>query len=725
MASTIASAPSMSPAPDGRGAMALPRGPARARAAIEAWLDAERDQLASWLPVGLGLGVAAWFALPDAAHWTAFLLSALGTAALALAAGRTGRLARAVAWFAFAAALGMTLIWWRAERVRAPVLERTVVATFTARIEAVEILGARDAVRVRLAPEPGGVSASGAAATLPPRVRVSFKTADAPAGLVPGARLALRARLMPPPQAAVPGAYDFARVAWFAGLGATGRGFAGARVIAAGAQGGWWERLGALRARLSAHIAASLRAPEAGVATSLVTGDTGALPQADNDAMRRSGLAHLLSVSGLHVSAVIAAVMLIAMRLLALSPMLALRLRLPLVAAGAGALAGIGYTLLAGAEVPTVRSCIAALLVLGGLAAGREAMTLRLIASGAIVVLLIWPDALAGPSFQLSFAAVTAIVALHEHRQVRAWFARRDEPWPRRLLREVRSLLLTGFVVEAALAPIALFHFHREGLYGAVANIVAIPLTTFVIMPLEAAALCLDAVGLGTPLWWLTERSIALLLAIAHMTADAPGAVRALPAMPRGAFGLMIAGGLWIALWTTPVRRWGALPLAIGALWAARTPPPDLLVTGDGRHLALRTGAGGLALLRERTGEYVRGMLGETAGIADVADALDTVPGARCSADLCLVAIDRGGRRWRLLATRSRYPVDRAALLRACATADIVVSDRRLPPACAPRWLKADAPLLRRTGGLAITLRPGRVVTVAEGVGRHPWAAAP
>src|SRR3546814_1125740 len=143
--------------------------------------------------------------------------------------------------------------------------------------------------------------------------------------------------------------------------------------------------------------------------------------------MRRSGLAHLLSVSGLHVTAVVGAVMLLTLKLLALSPTLALRCRLTVVAAGAGALAGIAYTILTGAEVPTVRACVAAILVLIGVALGREAITLRLVAVGALIVLLFWPESVAGPSFQLSFAAITAIVALHEHPRMKALLSRRDE----------------------------------------------------------------------------------------------------------------------------------------------------------------------------------------------------------------------------------------------------------------------------------------------------------
>ena len=379
--------------------------------------------------------------------------------------------------------------------------------------------------------------------------------------------------------------------------------------------------------------------------------------------------------------------------------------------------------MLAGAEVPTVRSCVAAMLVLIGIALGRDAITLRLVATGALVVLLLWPEALAGASFQLSFAAVTAIVAIHEHPRLRRLLARREEGRLAGWARALGTLLMTGIAVEVALAPIALFHFHKAGLYGSFANIVAIPLTTFIVMPAEALALLFDMVGLGAPFWWVVGKALAFLLWIAHLVAAAPGAVAALPSMPPAAFGLMIAGGLWIALWRTRVRRLGLLPLIAGAVWALMTPAPDLLITGDGRHVALRGEDEGLALLRPRAGDYVRDMLGEAAGVEGEAAAIDDWPGARCGADLCRVTIRRGDRVWTLLATRSPYFVDIPAMNRACAAADIVVSDRRLPRSCRPRWLKADRPFLARTGGLAIDLESGVVRTVADTRRGKPWAA--
>ena len=141
---------------------------------------------------------------------------------------------------------------------------------------------------------------------------------------------------------------------------------------------------------------------------------------------------------------------------------------------------------------------------------------------------------------------------------------------------------MTGLVVEFALMPFALYHFHKAGLYGVAANLIAIPLTTFVIMPLEAGALILDSVGAGAPLWAVAGWAIDGMLALAHRVGSAEGAVAILPTMPRWAFALMVMGGLWLCLWTSRARRWGLLPFAVGALGAATAPVPSLLITDDG-----------------------------------------------------------------------------------------------------------------------------------------------
>ncbi len=679
---------------------------------VESWLEAERDQTGLWAPVMLGGGIAAWFLLPNPAMWAGFMLVACGLAAFGALAGQGARWGRALLVGGLLLAGGCGLIWGKSAWVAAPVLERPVVTSFSAKVERVDILAARERVRVVVTPL--------ARPDLPPRFRVNIREKDAPFGLGAGAVVTMKARLMPPQHPALPGGYDFARRAWFDGIGATGTAL-GPVLIAKPGKGE-----GALRQRLSAHIHSRLDGGAGAIAAALATGDQGAISEADADAMRRSGLAHLLSISGLHVTAVVGAAMLLLLKLLALSPRIALRWNVPLMAAGGGALAGIGYTLLTGAEVPTVRSCIAALLVLGGFALGREAMTLRLVATGALVVLIFWPEALVGPSFQLSFAAVTAIVALHQSRFAEHWFARREEDWGRRMLRGFMALLLTGLVVELALIPISLVHFHKAGLYGAFANMVAIPLTTFVVMPLEALALLFDVAGLGAPFWWLAGKALELLLVLAHHVAAMPGAVSMLPNVPPLAFGLIVAGGLWLLLWQSKTRRWGLVPLLAGivGLWIA--PVPDLLVSGDGRHIAARGSDGTVAMLRERAGDYSRAMLAESAGLDGDLTAFKDMDGARCTADFCVWRM--AGRKtgaatgWTILASRSDHHVDVPLLNNACRAVDIVISDRRLPRGCTPRWLKLDRPQLNESGGLAISLSdPPALRSVRDGMSQHPW----
>ncbi len=685
--------------------------------AVEHRLEAERDQLMLWVPVALGAGAAAWFVLPDPRGWMAVLLFALAVASAALALARGGRAPVLAAMLALAVAIGLALTWARAERVAAPVLARPAIAWVTGRVEQVEPLPARRLTRVTLA-----VQAWDGEGTAPTRVRINLDAPAAPAasaGLARGAVIRVRARLMPPAPPAVPGAYDFARVAWFAGLGATGRGFAPVQVVTPGAAGAT-----DVRATLTRHIEARLAGSAGGIAAALATGDTGAIDERDAEAMRRAGLAHLLSVSGLHITAAVGLVMWLTLRLLALSPRLALTGRLPLIAAAAGAVAAISYTWLTGSQVPTIRSCVAALMVLVALVLGREALTLRLVAVGAAVVLLCWPESVVGPSFQLSFAAVTAIIAFHEHPRVRAWFGAHEEPRWRAGLRAAGSLLLTGLLVELTLMPIAVYHFHQAGLYGALANIVAIPLTTFVVMPAEAVALLLDMIGAGAPAWWVADRALALLLWIARTVARAPGAVTALPVMPQVAFGAMVAGGLWLAIWRTRWRYAGLVPVAIGAAWTVATPVPDLIVTGDGRHLALRGDDGGVAILRDRTGDYVRDLLAEAGGLDGAPALLSETRGARCNRDLCWMARRVDGRVWRVLATRSLYLVPSSELISLCRRADVVVSERRLPRGCRGRWLTLDRTTLARTGGVRVTFASGEVATVREAGDAHPWVVA-
>jgi competence protein ComEC len=680
----------------------------QALARVEAWLEAERGQLALWLPVMLGVGIAGWFTVPIREGWVAIIAAGIALAAAGVVIGVHRRLGVAIVWAGLAIALGCGLVWAKASFVAAAPLSRPVVADFVGTVRAIEPQPAREQTRLVIIP----AKTSG----LPPIVRVNVRDDDWRSGIATGQSVRVRARLMPPPTASIPGGYDFARFAWFQGIGGVGKALGPISLVASAR-----ESAGGYRDRLAKHIATRLAGGEAGIATALATGDQGGVSEQDQDAMRASGLAHLLSISGLHVTAVVAAIMFVTLRLLALSEWLALRLSLPLVAAGAGALGGIGYTLVTGAQVPTIRSCVAALLILIGIAMGREAMTLRLVATGALAVLFIWPEALVGPSFQLSFAAITALVALHEVPTVQRWTLTHESSALGRVARNMLSLLLTGLVVEITLAPIALYHFHQSGVFGAIANIIAIPLTTFVIMPAEALALLLDSVGIGAPFWWIVAKALGLLLWMAREVSALPGSVARLPEIPVGAFALIVAGGLWTVLWRSRIRLVGAIPFIGGVVLSVMTSPPDVLVTGDGVHLAVRGDQGELAILRPRAGDYVRDTLAERSAYGEELEDVDYLSGANCSDDVCIITVMRGDRSWTIVATRSRHFLEWKDMARICSVADIVVSDRSIPKSCAPRWIKADRPMLEHTGGLAISFANKRVQTVRRVRDDHPW----
>lgn len=692
---------------------------------VERFLAGAGFDRAPWLAVVLGGGIVTWFALKSPWQWASaiglgLLLALAGAALLRIEAEdpaddrphlRAGMIALGLMF-----ALGISLIWVRSEVVGAEAVDRPGVESVQGRVLAREDQPARDRVRLTMAVR--DVS-TGTARKI--RVNVPLEYIDE--GMAEGAILEMRVRMMPPASPMLPGGYDFARAAWFKGLAATGSLVGEIDIVQRSKND---SGLPVVQRFLSSHVRERLSGSPGSIAAAFASGDRGGISEADEEAMRDSGLTHLLSISGLHVSAVIAAGYIIALKLLALWPGLVLRVRLPVVAAGVGALVGIGYTLLTGAEVPTVRSCVGAVLVLIALAMGRDALSLRMVAAAAFFVMLFWPESLIGPSFQMSFAAVIAIVALHNCAPVRAFLAPREEDWAATISRRAFMLLVTGFVIEIALMPIVLFHFHRAGVYGALANVIAIPLVTFASMPLIAIALVFDIVGLGAPFWWLAGKSLELLLGIAHFTAEQPGAVNLMPQMSWLNYALFIAGSLWLALWKGGYRLLGFVPICAATIMLLLTPIPDVLISSDGRHVGITmedkaSGERRLLSLRDSRSSYSKDNLLELASVKSEAIPLADWEGAQCSNEFCVVTITRGARDWSLLMARNRERVEVRALAAACERADIVIADRWLPSSCRPKWLKADRNMLESSGGLAITLADRKVKTVASGQGAHGW----
>lgn len=702
----------------------------------EAFLAQAGFDRAPWLAVVFACGILCWFALKEPWQWA----SAIGICGLAALGGlavwpydsasdeNRAHARRTIVVCAIVFATGIAVVWIRSEMVGAQPLDRPTIERVHGYVLERQDQPSEDRIRLTMAIRD---AANGKGRKIRVNIPLSqVASANTRFGQVPGAQVLnegalvrMRVRLMPPASPMLPGAYDFARAAWFKGLAATGTLMGEIEAVEPATTS---QPIARIQRALSVHVRSQLGGSPGTIAAAFASGDRGAIAEDDAEAMRDAGLTHLLAISGLHVSAVIAATYLVVLRVLALFPALALRVRLPVVAAAMGALAGIGYTLLTGAQVPTVRACVAAMLVLGALVLGREALSLRMVAAAAIVVLLLWPESIIGPSFQMSFCAVLAIVALHTSTPVREFLKTRDEPWFKRTARAVFMLFITGLVIEIALMPIVMFHFHRAGVYGALANVIAIPLVTFISMPLIAFALVFDAIGLGAAVWWCVGVSLDALLMLARFTSSQPGAVKLMPQMSGLTMALFVAGGLWLALWNHRARLWGLVPVAMGSAMLALTPIPDVLVGRDGRHVGITLEGGRLLTLRDTRSSYVRDNLLELANVKTEPIPLAQWSGARCSDEFCLITLARGERDWTLLMARNADFIEERALAAACERSDIVIADRFLPRSCRPRWLRADRRYLARHGGLAIDLERATIRDVASGQGSHGWwQAAP
>lgn len=591
---------------------ALRRLPDRVRAAI----DAERDRGAGFLflPVLLALGAALYWTLPLEPGFPVLAALAAAAAVLRLAAAGTGlpRLATTAALLmALGALAGKTETW----RAGTPMLGAEIPTMLTGRVAAIE---RQASGRVRLTIDVES-TARPSLRFAPGRVRLSARSI--PNDLAPGDGVAGHVRLFPPSGPARPHGYDFAFESYMDGIGATGFFLSNPveteLAAAPDRQAALLARIGRVREAISSRIMERVGGPEGAIAAALIAGTRAGIPEDVNEDLRKTGLAHVLSISGLHMALVAGTVMMTLRFLFALAPGFASRRPVKKYAAVAALLAASYYLVVCGAAVAAQRSFIMIAVMLVALLFDRAALTMRNLAISALIVIAVAPHEVVGPSFQMSFAATGALIAAYaawserrlRHPQAGGWS--RDRALPRVLLTKALGyaggIAATSLIAGTATALYAVWHFHRATPLGLAANLLAMPVVSLVVMPSAVLAGVLMPFGLDGPALDLMGRGIGVMTAIARWLA-AMTPVDAVGTIPAPAV-LTLTAALVLATVLTTWLRVLALPLlAAGLGLVAGRDLPDLFVAEDGQLVALRMGNGDLAVNRPRPSDFVTGI---------------------------------------------------------------------------------------------------------------------
>lgn len=681
-------------------------------------IDGQALRWRLWTPVAFGGGCATYFAFQTEPPLWPFVVGAALLVPAWLAARRFGA---AKVWtlallFAACFVLGLATAKLRTLSTAAPIAPAmsapVVIEGWVVDVDSPGAAGPRvilAPVRIRgLAPE-----------ATPVRLRATVRGEAPP----PGTPVRLFAILNPPPAPASPGAYDFGRNAWFQRMG--GVAFAVGETRPAWLPEAPWRlravmAINGVRHDLARRIVARLGERTGGVAAAMTTGQEAWLDPAQVDLMRDSGLAHILSISGLHMAVVGGFAFFLARLLIALWPWLALRVPGKKAAACVGLIAVGTYLVISGSPPPAERAAITASIAFVAILLNRQAITLHALAVAAFVVLLTQPEAIVTPGFQMSFAATAALVAL-----VEAWPARPRElsvPWPILIVQKaaawIGAAVLASLVAGAATGPFAMQHFNRTAMYGLLANLGTAPVSDFIIMPALALGALLEPIGLGAPFLWLAGQGIGVMLSIGAWVAGLPGAVQTVASAPTAALPIAFMGVLFCCLWRGPLR-WLGLPLACAVLVWPRPPVPDLWI-GDAGTQAAFVSEGRAMVVRPGVRQFAVDVWSRRRGL-EAADRPDE--GWVCGRFSCAPAAQASGPVavwW----GRRTPTADQVQAL--CASAPVVsvrAEVRALPASCEGR-LVLDGVDHARMGAIELwRMADGwRALTVADVRGERPWS---
>lgn len=561
---------------------------ANLRSLFEDWTANQKDHLIVWIPVFLGIGAGLYFSLNEEPNvFTACLLwfgSASFLAIVYMFRNKTGFAPFFLCFALFMTVTGFGLSKIKTESVYTPVLIReTGPLLIDGTVVHAEILDGKRGSAIIL--KDLNIEEMDAHQT-PVKIRLTSKI-NMKVNL--GERVRVLAKLMPPSKPVMPGAYDFRRHYFFDSIGGMGFVLKSPEILQSSENSALF--LEKLRQRMGDHIKNILPERLSGIVTALLTGERASITEDDWDALRISGLAHIISISGLHVVLFAAPIFFFSRLIMAAIPSLALHYPIKKFAACIALLGCSLYVLLVVPTVPTYRALLMTGIGLIAIMLDRSPFSLRLISFAAIVVLLIAPESVWSASFQLSFAAVLCLIMAAEWTREYWSKWRSNSSFIGKFLIYLYGSIFTTFIVSIATIPLSAYHFQQIPVYSVVANALIIPLTGLVIMPSVIASFLLWPLGFQDFFLKFMAYGVEWLLVIAHAISNWQWSAITVKAWPNASMYFFLASGLSLVLLQGWVMRVIASTSVLAAfILITLYEPPSMIVAESGGVFLVRDG---------------------------------------------------------------------------------------------------------------------------------------
>lgn len=664
-----------------------------------------------WLPVALGAGIIAYSNLSFEPNQFTIYYALLAAILLLLAATRLPRGKMLLVYLAMSLIGFAAAIYQTSRFETANLREPLFVEKMRARVIAVVPDENRQSALLEIQWIKGVKKAY-----TPRRVRLSLRGKDN--RVEPGQIIETRGKIFPPSPPLLPGEYDFARYFFYRDIHGVGYIIPPVKLISSESKSSLATDFQHARQRLEEWLLKNISAPANGIAVALVTGDTLSIDPKAEEAVRSSGLAHILSISGMHM-AIVCGFFFVGFRfLLAAIPSIANRTDIKKISALLALLAGFAYLTLADFPVSAVRAYVMMFFFFLGVLLDRQAITVRSLAWAAIAILLVQPSSLFEAGFQLSFVATLALVVFY--RQSAYYWERRMQEeitWWQRPFYYIGGLILTSLVASLATAPFVANYFNIFNAYSILANLLALPLLSFVIMPSLLFGMALAPLGLSKPFMQAAGKGIDWMIDSSAWVTSLPGANWYIPPLMPGA-NLLIGAGILVILLSYGYWRWiGIVPILIALASAVAYQPPDILIDRELNHVALQDKDGQWWLWRGRSNRsFTARYWQEKQGIElKVWDFEDDLPGLFCT---------RTGCTWRKKGKRVILPWRESYIPEACLRgADLIITRYPLPAECKD-IMRITPDELSRNGGIAVWLTH-EAIEINGGCGKErtrPWS---